>query len=112
MNLRHSVDGLMQLCVKLICAIWPHTEVASESPTGNGGGRGFRSRGFVFGPTQNYFVLLRTKSFDTEPLHSESQHSFLPCSHRHLFHPRLQAAARLSFNSRARRLAPFDPCAI
>ena len=62
--------------------------------------------------TRNYFVFFRTKSVDNEPLHLESQHSFLPCSHRNLFHPPSQAAWRLSFNSRPRRSAPFVPCAI
>ena len=61
---------------------------------------------------RNYFVLSRTKSVDNQPLHLESQHSFLPCSHRNLFHPPSQAAWRLSFNSRPRRSAPFVPCAI
>jgi hypothetical protein len=61
---------------------------------------------------RNHFVLSPTKSVDKEPLHSESQHSFLPCSHRNLFHPSLQAACRLFFNSRPRRSAPFVPCAI
>ena len=61
---------------------------------------------------RNYFVFFRTKSVDNEPLHLESQHSFLPCSHRNLFHPPSQAAWRLSFNSRPRRSAPFVPCAI
>jgi hypothetical protein len=58
------------------------------------------------------FVRSRTKSVDKEPHRLESQHSFLPCSSRHLFHPCLQAAFRPSFNSRRRQSAPLVPCAI
>src|SRR5262249_1358971 len=47
-----------------------------------------------------------------EPPRLESQHSFLPCTHRNLFHPPLQAACRPSFNSRRRPSAPLVPCAI
>src|SRR6266481_3969717 len=63
-------------------------------------------------PVLERIVLSRTKSVDKEPHPLESQHSFLLCSPRNLFHPRLQAACRPSFNSRRRRSAPFVPCAI
>src|SRR5438477_10892354 len=82
----------------------------------NGGGKVIpseRDRAVYASPGhRNHFVLSRTKNVDKEPLHSESQHSFLPCSPRNLFQPRLQAACRLSLNPQRWRSASLVPCAI
>src|SRR5438034_907861 len=64
-------------------------------------------------PDRKQFVVLWTKSVDNEVLHSQSQHSFLPCSPRNSFRRPLQIACLSFFNSRSRsRGTPFGPCAI
>src|SRR5262249_57108579 len=109
----HFERRLTHLCLRAGSFRLDITDGARGSASGSGDDFGDRCRQVrVSDLARNYFVLLRTKSIDNEPLHLESQHSFLLCSPRNLLHPRFQAAGRLSFNSRPRRFAPFVPCAI